>query len=76
MCVSVCLKKRIPARIHAYIHPFTYMHEPTHHPITTQPMRFGNKAFRDWHARLVTRGEALVKELLGMSEARIYLFFK
>lgn len=33
-------------------------------------MRFGNKAFRDWHARLVNQGEVLVQELLTLSEVR------
>jgi len=29
-------------------------------PPLAQPMRFGNKAFRQWHARLVERGEELL----------------
>lgn len=29
-----------------------------------QPMRYGNKAFRSWHARLVKEGERLCKSLL------------
>uniref|UniRef100_A0A7S2S7E8 Serine/threonine-protein phosphatase 2A activator n=1 Tax=Rhizochromulina marina TaxID=1034831 RepID=A0A7S2S7E8_9STRA len=33
-------------------------------PPIEQPMRFGNRAFRDWHARLVERGPDLVKPLL------------
>ena len=36
-------------------------------------MRFGNKAFRDWHARLLDRAEALVQELLTLSEVRYYI---
>mmetsp|Transcript_112945 Transcript_112945/g.364612 ORF Transcript_112945/g.364612 Transcript_112945/m.364612 type:complete len:353 (-) Transcript_112945:285-1343(-) len=33
-------------------------------PPLAQPMRFGNKAFRQWHARLVERGEGLLLEAL------------
>lgn len=34
-----------------------------------QPMRYGNKAFRAWHARLVTAGERLCKSLLPSGES-------
>ncbi|CAK0848189.1 unnamed protein product [Prorocentrum cordatum] len=34
-------------------------------PPLAQPMRFGNKAFRQWHARLVERGAGLLAEALG-----------
>lgn len=33
-------------------------------PPLAQPMRFGNKAFRQWHARLVERGEDLLVGVL------------
>jgi serine/threonine-protein phosphatase 2A activator len=35
------------------------------HPPLKQPMRFGNKAFRDWHARLVREAGALCGSLLA-----------
>uniref|UniRef100_A0A7S3Y2V7 Serine/threonine-protein phosphatase 2A activator n=1 Tax=Heterosigma akashiwo TaxID=2829 RepID=A0A7S3Y2V7_HETAK len=34
------------------------------HPPLQQPMRFGNKAFRAWHAQLVEESPALVRALL------------
>lgn len=34
-----------------------------------QPMRYGNKAFRAWHARLVKEGERLCKSLLPSGES-------
>lgn len=34
-------------------------------PPLAQPMRFGNRAFRQWHARLCERGEGLLLEALG-----------
>ena len=33
-------------------------------PPLQQPMRFGNRAFRSWHARLVERGPDLIRSLL------------
>jgi len=33
-------------------------------PPIPQPMRFGNKAFRQWHARLCEKGEGLLAEAL------------
>ncbi len=33
-------------------------------PPLSQPMRFGNRAFRDWHARLVDQAPALLTEVL------------
>lgn len=33
-------------------------------PPLDQPMRFGNKAFRQWHARLVERSKQILQELL------------
>lgn len=36
-------------------------------PPLAQPMRFGNKAFQQWHARLVERGEALLAEALAQA---------
>uniref|UniRef100_A0A7S1LBJ8 Serine/threonine-protein phosphatase 2A activator n=1 Tax=Alexandrium catenella TaxID=2925 RepID=A0A7S1LBJ8_ALECA len=33
-------------------------------PPLVQPMRFGNRAFRQWHARLVERGEGLLGQVL------------
>lgn len=38
---------------------------PPHH----QPMRFGNKAFRQWHDRLVERAESLLLEVLRKTSA-------
>jgi len=35
------------------------------YPPLKQPMRFGNKAFRDWHARLVREGVAQCAALLA-----------
>mmetsp|Transcript_25979 Transcript_25979/g.41206 ORF Transcript_25979/g.41206 Transcript_25979/m.41206 type:complete len:389 (+) Transcript_25979:52-1218(+) len=32
-------------------------------PPLDQPMRFGNKAFRQWHARLVERAQSLLQEV-------------
>lgn len=43
-------------------------------PPLQQPMRFGNKAFRQWHARLVERGEGLLSSVLndvGAAEADV-----
>lgn len=34
-------------------------------PPAQQPMRFGNTAFRTWHARLTERSEELVQRVLG-----------
>jgi serine/threonine-protein phosphatase 2A activator len=34
-------------------------------PPLQQPMRFGNRAFRSWHARLVERAPALIQSLLS-----------
>lgn len=34
-------------------------------PPLQQPMRFGNKAFRDWHARLVERAPLFLRDLLA-----------
>jgi len=42
-------------------------------PPLDQPMRFGNKAFRQWHARLCERGEGQLREVLlqgGTPEGR------
>lgn len=33
-------------------------------PPLQQPMRFGNQAFRQWHARLVDRSPDMIKDLL------------
>jgi len=40
-------------------------------PPIKQPMRFGNKAFRQWHARLVENAVAILKTIIGkeLSEA-------
>lgn len=38
-------------------------------PPLAQPMRFGNKAFRSWHERLVQRGGDLLKEVLQRAAA-------
>eukprot|EP00931_Biecheleriopsis_adriatica_P049197 TRINITY_DN28453_c0_g1_i1.p1 TRINITY_DN28453_c0_g1~~TRINITY_DN28453_c0_g1_i1.p1 ORF type:complete len:355 (-),score=80.02 TRINITY_DN28453_c0_g1_i1:55-1119(-) len=34
-------------------------------PPLAQPMRFGNKAFRQWHGRLCERSKSLLREALG-----------
>ncbi|CAJ1361105.1 unnamed protein product [Effrenium voratum] len=36
-------------------------------PPLAQPMRFGNKAFRNWHQRLCERGEGLLAEALSQA---------
>lgn len=38
-------------------------------PPIQQPMRFGNKAFQQWHARLVERGEGLLAEALAQTRS-------
>lgn len=38
-------------------------------PPLEQPMRFGNKAFAQWHARLVERGEGLLLEAFRQTPA-------
>uniref|UniRef100_A0A7S0AAZ4 Serine/threonine-protein phosphatase 2A activator n=1 Tax=Pyrodinium bahamense TaxID=73915 RepID=A0A7S0AAZ4_9DINO len=40
-------------------------------PPLAQPMRFGNRAFRQWHARLVERGEGLLVQALGSAPAAV-----
>merc|ERR1711920_555155 len=40
-------------------------------PPLAQPMRFGNRAFRQWHARLCERGEALLVEALKVAPAAL-----
>lgn len=39
-------------------------------PALDQPMRFGNKAFRQWHSRLVERGEGLLLKVLRKASAQ------
>jgi len=39
-------------------------------PPSSQPMRFGNKAFRDWHARLLATAAAAVEGVLVASGVR------
>ncbi|CAE7033696.1 PTPA [Symbiodinium natans] len=38
-------------------------------PPIAQPMRFGNKAFRQWHARLCEKGEGLLADALRRAPA-------
>jgi len=38
-------------------------------PPLVQPMRFGNKAFKQWHERLVERGEGLLRDVFKQTTA-------